>query len=186
MKDNFSEEKPLVRSRLSGNMIILLSLLPVLFILFSVLIVADLLPLPPLSPMFLLIVLVYLFIFYVYGFLPLRRVAVYADHIEVRYLLHKKRNYDIKLAEVNCYCLEEYDSGKLGRLKRIYLLIGRDLWLYIDEGFCGNYNQMLRVLKEKWRIPQRDGMLDLTFKEEFLVRSRGCIELEDISDEELQ
>ena len=118
----------------------------------------------------------------------IRRVKVYPDRIEVKYPLHKSWNSVISIKDVDCYCLEhqeieENDNYDIN--KRIYLLTGRKLWLYISDNDCSNYDKMLDVLDNYFKIPMRDGIINLSKEDMKTVKHGGCIELEDISDEEL-
>ena len=93
-----------------------------------------------------------------------------------------------RFKDVDCYCLEhqeieENDNYNIN--KRIYLLTGRKLWLYISDNDCSNYDKMLDVLDNYFKIPMRDGIINLSKEDMKTVKHGGCIELEDISDEEL-
>ncbi len=113
---------------------------------------------------------------------------MYPDRIEVKYPLHTNWNSVINVRDVDCYCLEhqkieEDDNYDIN--KRIYLLTGRELWLYISDNECSNYDKMLDVLDNHFKIPMRDGIINLSAADMKTVKHGGCIELEDISDEEL-
>ena len=118
----------------------------------------------------------------------MRRVKVYGDRIEVRYPLHKKWNYHIMLKDVDCCCTEIVEVERkedYDQYKRIYLLTGRKLWLYISESDGSNFEEMLSVLTDHFGIPIRKGSINLSKEEMKVVRHGGYISLDDISDEEL-
>lgn len=118
----------------------------------------------------------------------IRRITIFHDHVEVRFPLHKKWKYDIRMADVDCFCLEERleetDNGER-IINNIYLLSGRKLWLYASANDCSNYDEMLEVLENYFCIPERKGNIKLSKEEMSIVRHGGNIELEDISQEEL-
>lgn len=207
MKDNFFEKKPLIRSRISWMLILQMLFSPVMLVGIVwtlIVLVVDIVALYsetlPWSfhVLFFLLYFILLFClffpsFFIFRFFidscwSLRCVTVYADHIEVRFLLDKTRNYDIRLAKVDCFCLEmrEIKSRDITTVCRyIYLLTGRRLWLYVDEGTFRNYDQMLQILEEYCGIPHSNSMVVLTGEERRIAERGGYVELKDVSDEEL-
>ncbi len=118
----------------------------------------------------------------------MRRVKVYSDRIEVRYLFHRKWNSQIMLKDVDCCCAEVVEvetKDDWQQHNRIYLLTGNKLWLYISGKDCANSEEMLSVLTEHFGIPLRNGSINLSAEEQRTVWHGGYILLEDISREEL-
>lgn len=118
----------------------------------------------------------------------MRRVKVYDDRIEVKYLLHRKWNYQVILKDVDCCCteiVEKKEKNDTYQYNRIYLLTGKKLWLYISESDGSNFKEMLSVLTDHFGIPIRKGSINLSAEEMKTVKHGGYISLEDISEEEL-
>ena len=118
----------------------------------------------------------------------MRRVKVYNDRIEVKYLLHRNWNYQIMLKDVDCCCfgtvMDENGDNKY-LCKRIYLLTGRKLWFYISDSNGSNFDEMLSVLTDHFGIPIRKGGIYLSSEENDTVEKGEYISVEDIKEEEL-
>lgn len=118
----------------------------------------------------------------------LRRVIVYNDRIEVKYLLRRNWNYQIMIKDIDCCCAEIVEvetKDNFHQYNRFYLLTGRKLWLYISESESSNFDEMLSVLTEHFGIPIRNGSINLSSTDMEIVKHGDYISLDDISAEEL-
>lgn len=99
----------------------------------------------------------------------MRRVSVFSDRVEIRHPLHPSWNCTIDMAEVDGVYEEPYVyKMKNGELLyyRLYLLTGRQLWLYVDSQHCANYDEMQSVMTEFFGLSRHGqrinlGVLDL-------------------------
>lgn len=87
----------------------------------------------------------------------LRKVYVYTDRVEVHYPLHLYNNSIITMDDVDAYCIERYwrkSRGSEVEYYRMLLIKGHILWLYVSQENCGNYDDMVSVLKEYFALEQ--------------------------------
>lgn len=118
----------------------------------------------------------------------LRKVYVYTDRVEVHYPLHLYKNSIITMDDVDAYCVERYwrkSRGSEVEYYRVLLIKGHILWLYVSQENCGNYDDMVSVLKEYFALEQMDVYIKLSKDEEFRLNDGKYVICQDISNEEL-
>ncbi len=188
------EDKYIMRSRRSwGCIVILIITIVILSFIFVVIINADIsIYLRKLSRLLLNIAI--LLLYFLYLVLRIiyvtRRVYIYADRIVIRYPFRFKRNIEIPLNTVDCVCLgtdnldldDENDS--IGSYRKIYLLSGNKLWLYLEKSDYSNCDEMYNLLKEVFHLETRKGCIMLSESDEKQLRDEDYITLTDISNEE--
>lgn len=118
----------------------------------------------------------------------IRKVYVYTDRVEVRYPLQPFNNSIIPMEYVDAFCVErclkETRDGNVAYY-RVLLITGHNLWLYVSQENCGNYDDMVSVLKEYFALEQRDARISLSVVEDCRVKDGKHIVRQDITDEEL-
>lgn len=118
----------------------------------------------------------------------IRKVYVYTDRVEVRYPLQPYSNSIITMDDVDAFCVErclrETRGGKVAYY-RVLLIKGHNLWLYVSQENCGNYDDMVSVLKEYFALEQRNVRIRLSVVEDCRVKDGKHIVRQDITDEEL-
>ena len=84
-----------------------------------------------------------------------RTVYLLDDVLYVSYWITPWMNYNIELSCFDSYCLTiEYDRrGR--RYHTAYLCDGNEMFLYVQEMYCGNYDEMLDYVISKYNLPRK-------------------------------
>ena len=120
----------------------------------------------------------------------MRRVTVYEDRIEVRFPFHWRWNHEVLLKDVDALCMEEKETerrdGSVSVTKRLYLLTGKKLWLYVSSRDDHDFFDMCSILTERLSIPMYEHEICISAEDDKRILRGKSILLKDISRKDLQ
>lgn len=81
----------------------------------------------------------------------LPRVSVFSDRVEIKYFIGLYNSSTIMMNDVDGYCINKYYiENKYGKTwyRRVLLIKGNKLYMYVTDKECSNYNEMVSVLTD--------------------------------------
>ena len=124
-----------------------------------------------------------------------RYVVVRNGMVFVRYVFEPKRNYSLKLSDMDSFFIREYkykydrngvkstidpDSSNLEFIHyQVYLCAKKTnrLWLYVDSYTHGNFNEMVKALQDEGKLKEEKMMISISPNEEKKAWNGGVIYL---------
>ena len=117
----------------------------------------------------------------------LRRVIVYPDRVETKYIIGLYSGSTIMMDDVDGYCIENYfEEVKSDKVwyKRILLIKGNKLYMYVSNSECSNFSDMEAILTDYFCLEKLNRNIELSVVEQEKLKDGKGIVYNGITNEE--